>query len=135
MGKTSNQFHSTRLANGLRTTLQVNANRRPHVIAKINDRSTKFQLVPDSGIIIISFQVWENPEAPNWTTHLPLSFNVSSASSNNVPLEGSLKCTVSINCKSCQAVCHVSQCSINLLGLDWIDVFDILEVGMPSTDC
>ena len=42
--KTSNQFHYTRQANGLRTPLHVSANLRKFTIALINYQSVKFQL-------------------------------------------------------------------------------------------
>ena len=43
-GKTSNQFHYTRQANGLRTPLQVSANLLTLITALIHYQSVKFQL-------------------------------------------------------------------------------------------
>ncbi|KAM3179232.1 hypothetical protein ACTXT7_000988 [Hymenolepis weldensis] len=61
--------------------------------------------------------------------------DVSNASGNAVQLSGVMKCEASFKGKTAATVCYVTDRDINLVGLDWIDMFNVLEPKVRSVTC
>ncbi|VDL62512.1 unnamed protein product [Hymenolepis diminuta] len=62
-------------------------------------------------------------------------FRVSSASGDVVQLSRTMKCEATFKEKIAAIVCYVADRDINLLGLDWIDMFNVLEPKVQSATC
>ncbi|VDL63415.1 unnamed protein product [Hymenolepis diminuta] len=102
-GRLQNQY---RQAHGILTTIQVNVN-------------TELKVDTRSDITIVAAEAWKSPVRSKLDK---VPFKVSSASGDAVQLSGVMKCETIF-----ATVCYVADRDINLVGLDWIDMFNVLK--------
>ncbi|KAM3177752.1 hypothetical protein ACTXT7_003909 [Hymenolepis weldensis] len=59
-------------------------------------------------------------------------FKVSNASGDAVQVSRAMKCKATLKGKTAATVCYVANCDINPFGLEWIDIFNVLEPKMQN---
>ncbi|KAM3171733.1 hypothetical protein ACTXT7_016014 [Hymenolepis weldensis] len=69
------------------------------------------------------------------TREAPIRLNIANASGDAVQLSGTMKCEANFKGKTVATVCYVADRDISLLGLDWIDMFIVLEPKVQSVTC
>ncbi|VDL64136.1 unnamed protein product [Hymenolepis diminuta] len=128
----SHNQNQHRQAHGIPTTVQVNVSRRRYKTLCIDGTSLDLQVETGSDITIVSNEVWKTLGSSKLDT---VPFKVSSASGDAVQLSGVMKCGTTFKGKTTVTVCYVADRDINLLGLDWIDMFNVLEPKVQSVTC
>ncbi|VDL65121.1 unnamed protein product [Hymenolepis diminuta] len=82
-----------------------------------------------SDIPIVSREAWKSLGRPKLDK---VPFKVSSASGDAMQLSGVMKCMSTFKGKAVATVCYVADRDTNLVGLDWIDMFDVLKPKVRS---
>ncbi|VUZ57330.1 unnamed protein product [Hymenolepis diminuta] len=122
-----------RQAHDILTTMQVNVNRRRYETLCIN--GTFLQLEVDTGpdiTIVVSNKVWRTLGSPGLDI---VPSKVSTALGDAVQLSEAMKCEATFKAETATILCYAADRDINLLGLDWIDTFNILEPKIQSVTC
>ncbi|VDL60578.1 unnamed protein product [Hymenolepis diminuta] len=78
---------------------------------------------------VVSREGWKSLDHPKLDK---IPFKLSSASGDAVQLSGVMKCELTFKGKTIATVCYVADRDINLVGLDWIDMFDVLKPKVRS---
>ncbi|XP_041774194.1 uncharacterized protein K02A2.6-like [Anopheles merus] len=103
---------------------------RKYVPTLINGVATRLQLDTASDITVISKQTWNNLGNPSIIKPTIQAIN---ASGKPLHLMGEFQCDVSINGKTARGRCFVTTtANLNLLGIDWIDLFKLWSVPLDS---
>lgn len=98
-------------------------NRRKYVTTRINNNVVKLQLDCGSDITVISEQSWQICGSP---ALVPTLHRANTASGQPLPIVGEFSCAMKIGEESRTGVCYVTSVKgLNLLGLDFIDSFDL----------
>lgn len=117
-------------ANHIHSINKVGAPQRKFVTVLINDKPVDLQLDCGSDIIIISEQSWRKLGSPACTQ---TSHHAKTASGDHLPLRGELQCRMTINDETRRGTCYVTTVKhLNLLGLDFIDAFDMWSRPLNS---
>ncbi|XP_055622033.1 uncharacterized protein K02A2.6-like [Toxorhynchites rutilus septentrionalis] len=103
--------------------------KRRFVQVEINGVPVRLQLDTASDITIVSEQVWKQLGQP---TTVPATQIAKSASGEQLDLQYEFACEVSFNGSAQQGRIFVSKCSLNLLGIDFIDKFDLWSLPMDN---
>lgn len=103
--------------------------KRRFVQVAINGVSVSLQLDTASDITIVSEQVWKQLGQP---TVIPATKIAKSASGEQLKLEYEFACEVSFNGLTQQRRIFVSNRSLNLLGIDFIDKFNLWSLPMDN---
>ncbi|VUZ44288.1 unnamed protein product [Hymenolepis diminuta] len=104
--------------------MQVDASRRHYEDFCIHGIHIELQVDTGSDTAIISSEAWRTLGSPKLDT---IPSKVSSVSSDAEQLSGVRRCEATLKGKSAATVCYVTDRDIDLLGLDWIDTFNVLE--------
>ncbi|XP_062711283.1 uncharacterized protein K02A2.6-like [Aedes albopictus] len=108
----------------------VAAPSRKYVTALINDKPAHLQLDCGSDITIVSVQTWKKLGSPSITNS---SHRANTASGAALPLKGEFRCRMTINNESRTGTCFVTSVkNLNLLGLDFIEAFDLWNKPLAS---
>ncbi|XP_055589226.1 uncharacterized protein K02A2.6-like [Uranotaenia lowii] len=103
---------------------------RKYVATTINDQVLKLQLDCGSDITIISKESWEKCGRPVLNSSL---HKANTASGEPLPIIGEFFCTLRIKKDSRQGICYVTSVKgLNLLGLDFIDAFNLWDQPLAS---
>ncbi|XP_041767824.1 uncharacterized protein K02A2.6-like [Anopheles merus] len=103
---------------------------RKYVPTLINGVATRLQLDTASDITVISKQTWNSLGNPSIIKPTIQAIN---ASGKPLHLMGEFQCDVSINGKTARGRCFVTTtANLNLLGIDWIDLFKLWSVPLDS---
>ncbi|XP_062700183.1 uncharacterized protein K02A2.6-like [Aedes albopictus] len=103
--------------------------KRRFVQVEINGVPVRLQLDTASDITIVSEQVWKQLGQP---TVVPATQIAKSASGEQLDLEHEFACEVSFNGLAQQGRIFVSKRSLNLLGIDFIDKFNLWSLPMDN---
>lgn len=129
-GRTVKNSFSSNNASCNRATNKSNyAERRKYVTLSINGTKTEIQLDTTSDITIISSETWNLLGKPKLepTSQLPRN-----ASGDVIKLLGVLECLVECNNQNRLVKCYVSPININLLGIEWIEQFELWDIPFNS---
>ncbi|XP_055622961.1 uncharacterized protein K02A2.6-like [Toxorhynchites rutilus septentrionalis] len=112
-----------------KTVVSVNSvqGKRRFVWVKLNDIPIRLQLDTASDITIVSKQVWERIGRP---AAVPTVQSAKTASVEELRLEFEFSCTVSLNESVSTGHIYVSNNSLNLLGIDFIDKLNLWSLPM-----
>ncbi|KAM3182303.1 hypothetical protein ACTXT7_012679 [Hymenolepis weldensis] len=69
------------------------------------------------------------------TGAIPIRLTIANASSDAVQHSGAVKCEATFKGKTVVIVCYVADRDINLVGLYWINMFNVLEPKIRSVIC
>lgn len=105
------------------TVNSVQTNRK-FVTATINQFEIQLQLDTASDLTLISRKTWEQIKQPTLT---PFELIANDANGNKIDILGSFEAAVTINRKCKQTKIAVSQAPLNLLGLDLLHHFELLD--------
>ncbi|VUZ56041.1 unnamed protein product [Hymenolepis diminuta] len=97
-------------------------NQHCHGILATMQVDIHIQLQVDTGsdITIVSNEMWKTLGSQKLYT---VPFKVSITSSDAVQLSGVMKCKTTFKRKTATTLCYMANRDINLIGLDWIDMF------------
>ncbi|VDL62336.1 unnamed protein product [Hymenolepis diminuta] len=109
--------------------MQVNVSRRRYVTFCIKGKHIKLQVDTGSNITIVSREAWKSLGRPKLDK---VPFKVSNASGDAMQLSGVVRCEATFKGKAVATICYVADRDINLVGLDWIDMFDVLKPKVRS---
>ncbi|BHF66643.1 hypothetical protein SprV_0200966500 [Sparganum proliferum] len=124
--KSKHQFVGNSLS--LLAAFQLNASgRRKFVDVLLNGHAVRLQLDTASDITIISERLWQSLGSP---TMQQTSQSATSACGGLVQLIGQLQCCVSFRGTSITAICYITKSDLNLLGLDWIEHFGLVDMPL-----
>ncbi|XP_055615351.1 uncharacterized protein K02A2.6-like [Toxorhynchites rutilus septentrionalis] len=112
-----------------KTVVSVNSvqGKRRFVWVKLNDIPVRLQLDTASDITIVSKQIWERIGRP---AAVPTVQSAKTASGEDLRLEFEFSCTVSLNESVSTGHIYVSNNSLNLLGIDFIDKLNLWSLPM-----
>ena len=114
----------------LLAAFQVNAaDRRKYVTVHINGIPARLQLDTASDITIISHSLWTTLGSPDVQ---PSTQSATSACGGTVKLTGQLNCTVAFGESTRNTMCFVSNSDLNLLGLDWCEQLNLMDLPINS---
>ncbi|XP_062711287.1 uncharacterized protein K02A2.6-like [Aedes albopictus] len=104
--------------------------RRKYVTITINNVTIPLQLDSASDITVISKATWQHLGRPKLT---PSSIEASNASGGQLALIGEFNCEVTLNGMVKRGQCFVtSSPDLNVLGIDWIETFNLWSVPFDS---
>ncbi|XP_062713141.1 uncharacterized protein K02A2.6-like [Aedes albopictus] len=104
--------------------------RRKYVTITINNVTIPLQLDSASDITVISKATWQHLGRPKLT---PSSIEASNASGGQLALIGEFNCEVTLNGMVKRGQCFVtSSPDLNVLGIDWIEAFNLWSVPFDS---
>ncbi|VUZ56015.1 unnamed protein product [Hymenolepis diminuta] len=114
------------------TPIKLNIAKRHCETLCINGIFLELQIGTGSEVTIVSDEAWKTLVSPKLDT---VPFKVFSAFGDAVQLSGAMKYEAASKGKTAATVCHVADYDINLLRLDWIDMFNALEPKIQSVTC
>ncbi|XP_058449173.1 uncharacterized protein K02A2.6-like [Malaya genurostris] len=117
-------------SNHILSVNEVKASNRKFVTVFINGKTAHLQLDCGSDITIVSVHSWKKLGSPTITK---TSHRANTASGTALPLKGEFKCLMTINDESRSGTCYVTSVKdLNLLGLDFIEAFDLWNKPFAS---
>ncbi|KAF7255771.1 hypothetical protein EG68_08790 [Paragonimus skrjabini miyazakii] len=97
---------------------------RKYVTVQTDEKIVKLQLDTASDITIISVDTWRGNEAPKLT---PTNNISRTASGSKLRLIGQFNCKLQVANRTGTGIVYVTDCNLNLLGMDWIDKLNLSD--------
>ncbi|XP_055688348.1 uncharacterized protein K02A2.6-like [Lutzomyia longipalpis] len=104
---------------------------RKYLTPMVNGQLVEFQLDCAADVSIMSVKTWKELNQPTLSA-TPMS--VSDAQSRSISILGEFQCSVGLGGKVIQGRCLVSDRTVNLFGIEWIEALGLWELA-PNVYC